>query len=190
MSTTSGTTTIPGYQVGTWAIDPVHSDVSFTIRHMMVSKVRGKFTAFEGQIVTAENPQESSATATIDLSSIDTGNADRDNHLRSADFFDVTTHPKMTFQSTSVAASGDTFTMEGDLTLHGVTKKVTLTVEANGFGPDAWGGTRAGFSATTEISRKDFGIEFNMPLEGGGVVLGEKVQVSMEIEAVLQPATA
>ncbi len=182
------TTTIPGYLAGTWAIDAVHSDVSFTIRHMMVSKVRGRFGTYEGQIVTGENPLDSTVTASIDMSSIDTGNADRDAHVRSDDFFSVDTHPKMTFQSTSVSTDGDAFQVEGDLTLHGVTKPVTLNVEPNGFGPDAWGGTRAGFTATTEISRKDFGIDFNMPLDGGGVVLGDKIQVAMEIEAVLQPA--
>jgi polyisoprenoid-binding protein YceI len=186
----STTETIPGYLTGTWAIDPVHSDVSFTVRHMMVSKVRGRFGTYEGTIVTAENPLESTVNATIDMSSIDTGNADRDAHVRSADFFNVQTHPQMTFASTSVSASGDGYAVTGDLTLHGTTKQVTLNLEPNGFGPDAWGGTRAGFTVTTEISRKDFGIEFNMPLEGGGVVLGDKINVTLEIEAVLQPAAA
>ncbi len=191
MSTTPGSTqTIPGYIAGTWSIDPVHSDISFTVRHMMVSKVRGRFATYEGTIVTAENPLESSVTASIDLSSIDTGNADRDTHVRGEDFFNVETHPKMTFTTTSVSGTEDGFQVEGDLTLHGVTKAVTLAVEPNGFGPDAWGGTRAGFTVTTELSRKDFGIEFNMPLEGGGVVLGDKIHVIMEIEAVLQGATA
>jgi polyisoprenoid-binding protein YceI len=187
---TNATITVPGYLAGTWSIDAVHSDVSFSVRHMMVSKVRGRFGTFEGQLVTADDPTASSVTASIDLSSIDTGNADRDNHVRSADFFDVDTHPKMTFQSTSVTGSDDGFEVVGDLALHGVTKSVTLNVEANGFGPDAWGGTRAGFTATTEISRKEFGIDFDMPLDGGGVVLGDKIQVHMEIEAVLQPAAA
>jgi polyisoprenoid-binding protein YceI len=190
MSTTSDTTTVPGYQAGTWSIDAVHSDVSFSVRHLMVSKVKGRFGTFEGQIVTADNPLESTVTATIDLSSIDTNDAGRDGHLRSADFFDTETHPKMTFQSTSVAATGDGFAVTGDLNLHGVTKPVTLNLELNGFGPDPYGGTRAGFTATTEINRKDFGIEFNMPLEGGGVVLGEKVSVTIDIEAILQPAAA
>jgi polyisoprenoid-binding protein YceI len=191
MSTTpSSTTAIPGYVVGTWSIDPVHSDVSFTVRHLMVSKVRGRFGTYEGTIVTAENPLDSTVTASIDLSSIDTGNPDRDAHIRSADFFNVETHPKMTFQSTSVSATEDGYQVEGDLTLHGVTKRVTLNVEPNGFGPDPWGGTRVGFTATTELSRKDFGIDFNMPLEGGGVVLGDKIQVNLEIEASQQPATA
>lgn len=184
------TATIPGYIAGTWNIDPVHSDIAFSIRHMMVSKVRGQFRTFEGQIVTAENPLESSATATIDLASIDTGDANRDGHVRSADFFDVDNNKTMTFRSTGITAGGDGFVVDGELTLHGVTRPISLDVEANGFGPDAWGGTRAGFSATGEISRKDFGLEFNMPLDGGGVVLGDKVQLSLEIEAVLQAPAA
>jgi polyisoprenoid-binding protein YceI len=186
----STTETIPGYAVGTWNIDPVHSEVGFSVRHMMVSKVRGRFGKFEGQIVTAENPLDSTVTATIDLSSIDTNDEGRDGHLRSADIFNVETHPHMTFTSTSIAPAGDGFAVEGDLTLHGVTKSVTLNLEPNGFGNDAWGGTRSGFSASTELSRKDFGIDFNMPLDGGGVVIGDKVTVTLEIEAILQPAAA
>ena len=190
MSTTTDST-IPGYQTGTWDIDPVHSEVSFSVRHMMVSKVRGRFGTFEGHIVTAADPLASSVTATIDLSSIDTNDANRDGHLRSADFFDVDTHPKMSFQSTKVSPGGDGYTVTGDLTLHGVTKSVTLKVEVNGFGPDPFGGVRAGFTATTEISRKEFGIEFNMALpDGVGVVVGDKVQVLIEAEAVLQQAPA
>jgi polyisoprenoid-binding protein YceI len=187
-STTS--TLIPGYLAGTWDIDPVHSDVSFSVRHMMISKVKGHFKKFEGQIVTAEDPTQSAVTTSIDLSSIDTNDAQRDGHLRSADFFDVDTHPAMTFNSNAVVATGDGYAVDGDLKLHGVTKTVRLTLEINGFGPDAFGGTRAGFSASTDISRKDFGIEFNMPLEGGGVVVGDKVHVALEIEAVLRAPAA
>jgi polyisoprenoid-binding protein YceI len=186
----TSTETIPNYVVGTWTIDPVHSDVSFTVRHMMVSKVRGSFRTFEGQIVTAENPINSSVSVSVDLSSIDTNDENRDGHLRSADIFNVESHPTMTFESTSVAPTDDGYAVEGDLTLHGVTKRLHLNVEPNGFGPDAWGGTRAGFSATTEISRKEFGIDFNMPLDGGGVVIGDKVQVILEIEAILKPVEA
>jgi polyisoprenoid-binding protein YceI len=190
MSSTSTTQTIPGYVVGTWAIDPVHSDVSFTVRHMMVSKVRGTFRTFEGQIVTAENPLNSTVAATIDLTSIDTNNADRDAHIRSADFFEVESHPKMTFQSVGVTPTDDGFVVEGDLHLHGVTKRVNLNLELNGFGKDPYGGTRAGFSASTELSRKAFGIDIDMPLDGGGVVIGDRIQVLLEIEAILQPPTA
>ena len=177
---------IPGYLSGTWAIDPVHSEVGFSVRHMMVSKVRGKFTTFEGQLVTGADPLASSVTATIDLTSIDTGNADRDNHVRSADFFDVDQNKTMTFRSTGVRADGADFVLDGELTLKGVTKPVSLRLELGGFGPDSYGGTRAGFTAHGEIVRSDFGVSFNAPLETGGVVLADKVTVQLEIEAVLQ----
>ena len=140
---------IPGYVAGTWAIDPVHSEVSFVVRHMMVSKVRGRFDKFEGTIVTAEDPLASSVTATVDLSSINTGQEQRDAHIRSADFFEVEKYPEMTFVSTGVKTGEEGFILEGDLTLKGVTKAVAFNLEVNGFGPDAYGGTRVGFSATT-----------------------------------------
>ncbi len=179
--------TVPGYLAGTWVIDPVHSDVGFTVRHMMVSKVRGRFARFEGQIVTGPTPLESSVTASIDLASIDTNNAQRDAHIRSADFFDVETYPTMTYQSTGVRQDGDDLVLDGNLTLKGVTKAVPLRLEANGFGPDAFGGTRAGFSAYAEINRRDFGVDFQAALETGGVVVADKVAINLEIEAVLQP---
>src|SRR5437764_6993354 len=178
-------TTIPGYVAGTWTIDPVHSEVGFTVRHMMVSKVRGKFATFGGDIVTAESPFDSSVTAEIDLSSIDTGNADRDNHIRSADFFDVDAHKTMTYRSTGVRVDGDDFVLDGELTLKGVTKPVALRLEVGGFGQDPYGGTRAGFTASGEIKRSDFGVDFNAALETGGVVVAEKVLLSLEIEAIL-----
>ena len=177
--------TIPGYITGTWTIDPVHSEVGFSVRHMMVSKVRGKFTEFGGEIVTAENPLESSVTATIDLSSIDTGNADRDNHIRSADFFEVDTHKTMTYRSTGVRVAGDDFVLDGELTLKGVTKPVSLRLDVGGFGQDPYGGTRAGFTATGELKRSDFGVDFNAVLETGGVVVADKVTITLEIEAIL-----
>ena len=181
-------TLVPGYIAGTWKLDPVHSDVSFTVRHLMVSKVRGRFRSFDAQVVTAENPLQSSVTATIDLTSIDTDNPDRDAHIRSADFFEVETYQTMTYKSTGVREDGDGFVVDGDLTLHGVTRPVPLHLEINGFqAKTPFGDTRAGFSATTEIGRGDFGIEFNMPLDGGGVVVGERIQVSIEIEAILVP---
>ena len=190
MPTAPSTETIPNYTTGTWTIDPVHSDISFTVRHMMVSKVRGSFKTFEGTIVTADNPLDSKVNVSIDLGSIDTNNADRDAHIRSADFFNVEKHPHMTFESTNVTPAGEGYVVEGNLSLHGVTQPVRLNVELNGIGRDPWGGTRIGFSASTELSRKDFGIEFNIPIEGGGVVVGDRVQVKLEIEAVLQPAAA
>jgi polyisoprenoid-binding protein YceI len=182
---TLATTTIPGYLAGTWTIDATHSDVSFSVRHMMVSKVRGRFGTFSGTIVTAANPLESSVTAEIDLSSIDTNNAQRDEHIRSADFFHVEQFPTMTYRSTSVTADGDNFVLNGELTLKGVTKNVALKLELNGFTADPYGGQRAGFSATTEISRSEFGVDIHMPMDGGGVVVSDKVQIALEIEAVL-----
>ena len=186
MSTTA--VDIPGYVAGTWAIDPVHSEVSFVVRHMMVSKVRGRFDTFEGTIVTAEDPLKSSVTASVDLNSISTGAPQRDDHIRSADFFEVEKHPTMTFTSTGVRADGDGLLLDGDLTLKGVTKPVTFNLEVNGFGPDAYGGTRVGFSATTEINRHDWGVSFNGPIPGvpGGVAVSDKVTVTLEIEGVLQ----
>ena len=178
--------TIPGYRAGTWQIDAVHSDVSFTVRHMMVSKVRGHFTEFAGTIVTGEQPLDSSVTATIQLASIDTRNEQRDNHIRSADFFEVEKYPTMTYRSTSLAANDDgTWTVDGELSLHGVTKSVPLTLELNGFTADPYGGQRAGFSAAAEINRRDFGVDISMPMDGGGVVVGDKISITLEIEAVL-----
>jgi len=179
-------TDIPGYTVGTWTIDPVHSEVGFTVRHMMVSKVRGKFTGFSGKIVTGADPLDSSVTADIELGSITTGNEQRDAHLRSADFFEVDRTPVMSYRSTSIRRQGSGYVLDGQLTLKGVTRDVPLTLELNGFGPDAYGGTRAGFSATAEISRGDFGINWNAAIEGGGVVVSDKVTIQLEIEAVLQ----
>lgn len=178
---------IPGYVAGTWTIDPVHSEVSFVVRHMMVSKVRGRFDKFEGTIVTAPDPLQSSVTATVELSSVNTGEPNRDNHIRSADFFEVESHPHLTFRSTGVRPDGDNFLLDGDLTIRGTTKPVTLKLEVNGFGPDAYGGTRAGFSASGEINRNDFGVSYNGPIPGGGggVVVSEKVTITLEIEGVL-----
>ena len=181
-------TQIPGYIAGTWDIDPTHSDVSFTVRHMMVSKVRGRFSTFSGEITTAEDITASTVTASIDATSIDTNNAQRDGHVKSADFFDVENNPTWTFTSTAVRADGDDLVVDGDLTIKGVTRNVPLTLEVNGFGPDAWGGTRVGFSGQTQINRSDFGVDIAMPLDGGGVVVSEKVQISLEIEGVLRAA--
>jgi polyisoprenoid-binding protein YceI len=184
--TSTQTSTIPGYVAGTWTVDPVHSEVGFTIRHMMVSKVRGKFNTFSGQLVTGESPLDSSVTATVELSSIDTGNVDRDNHIRSADFFEVETHQTMSYRSTGVRPDGHDFILDGELTMKGITKQVSLKLELGGFGPDAFGGVRAGFTATGEIKRSEFSVDFNAVMETGGVVLSDKVTIQLEIEAVLQ----
>lgn len=182
---TTTSTTLP---TGTWVIDKSHSSVEFVARHLMVSKVRGRFEDFDGTIVIADDPLQSSVTASIDLGSVNTGDAKRDEHLRSGDFFAVDQSPAMTFSSTSVRQSGDGYLVEGDLTIGGVTKAVQLTLdEVEGPSQDPWGGTRAGFSATTELSRKDFGLEWNVALETGGVLVGDKVKVALEIQAILQP---
>ena len=186
MTTSADAGTIPGYVAGTWEIDPVHSEVGFSARHMMVSKVRGRFTTFSGQIVTGESPLDSTVSAEIDLASITTGNDQRDDHIRSADFFEVETYPKMTYRSTGVRVDCDDYVLDGELTLKDVTKSVPLTLELNGFGPDPFGGTRAGFTATAEINRRDFGVNFSAPMETGGVVVSDKINVELEIEAVLK----
>src|SRR5216683_1066781 len=177
---------IPGYIAGTWEIDPVHSEIGFTARHMMVSKVRGRFTTFSGELVTGETPLQSSVTATIDLTSINTGNEQRDQHIRSADFFEVDKYTTMTYRSTGLRPEGDHFILDGELTLKDVSKEVPLTLELNGFGPDPYGGTRAGFTATGEINRQDFGVTWNAAMEHGGVVVSDKITLHLEIEAVLQ----
>ncbi len=184
MSSTTATA-IPGYVAGTWTIDPAHSDVSFTVRHMVVSKVRGYFRTFEGTLVTGESPETSSVSASIQLDSIDTNQEQRNEHIRSADFFDVAQYPTMTYRSTAIRQDGGDWIVDGELTLKGITKQVPLTLELNGFGPDAYGGYRAGFSAKGEINRKDFNVNFHQTLESGGLVVSDKVSILLEIEAVL-----
>ena len=179
------TATIPGYLTGTWDLDPAHSEVAFSVRHLMLSKVRGRFGTFSGSFVTADNPEDSHVEAVIDLSSIDTNSADRDAHLRSADFFDVDHHPTMSYRSTGIRADGQDWVVDGELSLHGVTLPVSLQLELHGFLPESpFGDTRVGFTATGEINRDDFGITFNTALEGGGVGLGRKIQIALEIQAV------
>ncbi len=186
MSTVTAST-IPGYITGTWDIDPTHTEIGFSVRHLMVSKVRGRFGKFEGEFVTADDPLASSVTASVDLASVITGDENRDNHLRSPDFFDVGANPVMTYRSTGLRPKGDSYVLDGELTLHGVTRPVQLNLELNGFIESPMG-TRAGFSASGELSRKDFGIDLNMPLEGGGVVVGDKVTINLEVEGILRTA--
>jgi polyisoprenoid-binding protein YceI len=177
-------TGIPGYEAATWNIDPAHSEVGFSVRHMMVSKVRGRFTTFSGQLVTGADPAQSSVSAEIDLASINTGQEQRDAHIKSADFFEVETYPTMTYKSTGIRVEDGEYILDGDLTLKGVTKSVPLHLELNGFGPDPYGGTRAGFTATGELNRGDFNVSFNAPMANGGVVVGDKISLHLEIEAV------
>lgn len=168
---------IPGYAAGTWAIDATRSDVSFQARLMGFVKVNGTFDDFEGTIVTAENPLESSVRAALRTATVHTRNKRRDDHLRSNDFLSVLEFPTMTFTSTGVRVDGDTFLMDGDLTVRGVTRQVTLTVRPNGFGSDDE--PPASFTAATEISRKDFGVTGGI----SGTVIGDKVKITLEIKA-------
>jgi polyisoprenoid-binding protein YceI len=175
--------------VATWNIDPSHSAIGFSVRHMVVSKTRGRFTRWSGQIrFDPENPSASSVEVNIDPASIDTADAQRDAHLRSSDFLDVEKHPGASFRSTNVAdLGGDRYRISGDLSVHGVTRPVVLEATYEGSGKDPWGGERAGFLATTSIDRKDFGLEWNKALETGGLLVGEKVELTLEVEAVKQP---
>jgi polyisoprenoid-binding protein YceI len=184
MTAPSTELSVPGYQAATWNIDPVHSEVGFSVRHMMVSKVRGRFTKFSGQLVTAEDPLQSTVTAEIDLTSINTGQEQRDQHIQSADFFEVETYPTMTYKSTGIRVEDGEYILDGDLTLKGVTKNVPLRLELQGFGEDPYGGYRAGFTATGELNRRDFNVNFNAPMQNGGVVVADKIQLHLEIEAV------
>lgn len=170
---------------GTWAIDRVHSSINFSVRHLMVSKVRGSFDSFSGAITVAEDGSPS-VSATIDVNSINTGNEQRDAHVRSADFFDAENHPTATFVSTGVRPDGDDYIVDGDFTLKGVTKPVSLKLEYNGVNPGMGQGAVAGFEASVVLNRKDFGIDIDMPLETGGTVVGDKVTITLEIEALKQ----
>ena len=193
MTATQTAPPVTDYIPGTWDIDVAHSEIGFSVRHLMISKVKGRFGEFSGTFVTAENPLESSVEATVVLSSIDTGNADRDEHLRSADFFDVANHTTLEYRSTGIRYDDDEgFVVDGELTLRGVTKHVPLNLEIHGFQQTTpFGDSRTGFTATGEIDRRDFGVSFNSTLEGGGVALGNKVQITLEIEAILrQPVDA
>jgi len=178
-------TQLEGLVPGTWAIDPAHTDIGFTVRHL-VSKVRGKFEKFEGEIVIAENPIESAASATIELDSVNTGTPQRDDHLRSSDFFEVEENPVMRFRSTGLRADGDDYIVTGELTVKNVTGPIELELEFLGVGPDPWGGTRVGFEAKGKISRKEFGVDFNIPFDGDRFVIGDEVTINLQVEAVLQ----
>ena len=179
-------TTATAITTGTWALDPTHTEIGFTVRHLM-SKVRGKFETFEGTVTTGNDVSDSRVDVSVDLSSINTGTVDRDNHLRSSDFFEVDTNPTMTFTSTNVIEKdAGELVVIGDLTIKGVTKTLELATELLGEGPDPWGGTRIGVEATGLISRKEFGVDFNIPLEGDKVMIGDKITITINAEAVLQ----
>lgn len=179
----------------TWKIDPAHSSIGFSARHMMITRVRGRFTDVEGEIRTdADDPASSSVEVDIDAASIDTNVEDRDAHLRSQDFLDVETHPRITFRSTRVEGAtdepGSDFRVVGDLTIAGTTREVTLDATFEGEGQDPWGGTRAAFSATTKIDRRDFGLTWNQALEAGGVLVGHDVTIDLQVQAVKEQAGA
>ena len=175
---TSTSSILNGLTTGTWAIDPTHSEVGFVARHLMVSKVRGSFSDVSGTVEVADELADSVATVAIQTASVSTGTADRDAHLRSADFFDVETFPEMTFVSTSFDGS----TLGGDLTIKGVTKAVTLDVEFNGVATDPWGNDKAGFEAKGELNRTDWGLTWNAALEKGGVLVSEKITLVIDVE--------
>jgi polyisoprenoid-binding protein YceI len=170
---------------GTWAIDPVHSSINFWVRHLVVSKVRGSFGTFSGAIVVAEDGTPS-VTAEIAIDSLYTGNEQRDAHVKSADYFDTAQYPTATFVSTGVRPDGDHYVVDGDFTLKGVTKPVSLALEFNGVNPGMGHGEVAGFEASVVLNRKDFGIDIDMPLEAGGAVVGEKITIVLDIEALRQ----
>ena len=186
--TTTPTTNALAAATGTWTIDAAHTTLGFSVRHAMVSKVRGGFTEFEGQLsLDGDHPERSTASLTIQAASIATKSADRDAHLASPDFLDVETYPTLTFASTGVRQSGpDDFVVTGDLTVRDVTKPVDIGFELVGVNSDPWGGTRIGFEAAPRFSRKEFGLTWNVAIEGGGILVGDTVKIELDVEGVKQ----
>ncbi len=177
---------IPGYKAGTWIVDPSHSEVSFSVRHLMISKVRGTFGSFSATILTGENPADTKITASAQVASINTNDEGRDGHLRTNEFFDAENHPTIEFASTSVGAAGSDYTVTGNLTVRGVTKQVEFALEFGGFANDLYGNYKMAATVTGEINREDFGLSWNAALETGGVLVGEKVTITIELQAALQ----
>lgn len=183
--TTTTTTALPaGVRPGTWTIETSHSRAGFTVRHAGISKTHGTVEITSGQIVIGDTVEESSVVATLDPATVDTGSEQRDGHLKSADFFDVENHPVWEFRSTAVRADGEDFAIDGDLTIHGVTRPITLRTTFEGAATDPFGNERLGATATVEISRKDFGLTWNAALETGGVLVSDKVVITLDVEAV------
>jgi len=180
--------THPALVAGTWKIDQAHSDISFSVRHLAISRVKGVFKTWDATVTTGATVAETKIEASIEIASVDTGQGARDGHLQSGDFFLAEEHPQMLFSSTAVSTDGDEFTVVGDLTLRGVTKPITLKGALGGVITDGDGQTKAGATATTKISRKDFGVNWNAALEAGGFTLGDEVTISVDIQVVLQPA--
>ncbi|HEX9980034.1 MAG TPA: YceI family protein [Flavobacterium sp.] len=170
-----------------WTIDPTHSEIGFKVKHMMFTNVSGKFEKYDATVTTeGDNFENAQAEFTADVTSINTGNADRDNHLRSADFFNSETSPTLTFRSTSVRRKGDDYEMTGDLTINGKTNPVTLPVEYSGMMTDPWGNTKVGLNIKGKINRKDWGLTWNSALETGGVLVSDEVRLHIEIQLVKQ----
>lgn len=168
-----------------WAVDPTHTSVDFSIKHMMIANVKGSFKSFDA-VIEADPTDLTTATIqfTIDLSSVDTRNEDRDNHLRSADFFDVENHPSMTFNATKIINNGDDeYDVTGEMSIHGITKTETFTVNYEGSGKDPWGNEKVGFTVEGAIKRSDYGLTWNSALETGGVLVGDKVKISLDVQA-------
>ena len=172
---------------GRWQIDPGHTEVAFVGRHFMLTKVRGRFTGVTGAIVVAEEPGESAAEVTIDMATVESGNRARDDHLRSPDFFDVANHPTASFSGRAADWQGTRGLLAGELTIRGVTRPITLQAEYLGHVADPWGGQRAVFTADATINREDWGLAWNMPLDGGGLLVSKDIRIEIEAEAVLQP---
>ena len=179
-------TEIPGYRPGTYLLDPAHSEVTFSLRHMMISKVRGTFGVKSATLVAPENPLDASVQASVDVTSIDTKDEGRDGHLRSADFFDTENYPTMEFVSTGTRVEKGDFFVDGDLTIRGITKPVSFEFDFGGFGTDPYGNYKAGASATTTINREDFGLTWNAALETGGVLVGKDVTINLDLQGSLQ----
>jgi polyisoprenoid-binding protein YceI len=172
---------------GRWQIDPGHTELAFIGRHFMLTKVRGRFTSLSGVIEVAETPGESTVAVTVDMASVESGNQARDDHLRSADFFDVANHPTGAFTGRVPGWQNTRGVLAGELTLRGVTRPVTLEAEYLGYTADPWGGHRAVFTAAGTIDREDWGLTWNLPLDGGGLVVSKEIRIEIELEAVLRP---
>jgi len=181
----TATTTLPaGLTTGTWAVDATHTEAAFTVRHAGISKVRGSVAVTDGTVTVGDDLASTSVSVTLDPATVSTGDANRDGHLKSGDFFDVEQFGQWTFVSTEVREAGKSYVIAGDLTLHGVTQRVELETEFNGTAVDPFGNTRAGFESTVTISRKDFGITWNAALEAGGVLVSDKVAIALDVSII------
>lgn len=178
--------TIEGYRTGTWVIDPSHSEIGFSVRHLAISKVKGVFERFEATVEAAPNPADSTVSVSVEVASINTNNADRDAHLRTNDFFAPDEHPTMTFVSTGLRVENGDLLLDGDLTLRGVTKPITIKGEFGGIATDPWGNVKAAASGTAVINRHDFGVSWNAALETGGFLLGDEVTLIIEAQFAYQ----